>query len=717
MMESSGTTRIEQLLSQMTLEEKIGQLVMLSGDLVKTGPTSASVTHEAIVGGKIGSLLNLWGPERVRDVQRLAVEESRLKIPMFFGLDVLRGLSTIFPIPFGEGAAFDPKLWEATARVAAEECAVFGVDITFAPMIDVARDPRWGRIQEGPGEDALVGARMAEAKVRGYQGPRLADAGSIAATIKHLAAYGTVRAGREYASVDISERSLHEVYLPPFRAGVAAGVAAIMPAFTDLNGTPMTAHVAILRDIVRREWGFSGVMISDYSAVAELMVHGIAADQTEAAALALNAGVDIDMMGGGAYTDGLPQALKRGLVTMETIDSSVRRVLELKEKLGLFEDPYRRCGSAEAVAAKSAQRSRHGLAREAARRSIVLLTNKDDTLPLRDSTGVLAVIGPLADGKGEAQQDTAGKNPVVFEWLRDALPQTRVAFAPGCEIERGHKKALADARVLARQCDAVVLCLGETIGMSGEASSRGRPDLPHAQQELARAVLAQKKPVIVLLFSGRPLVLPDWLVEKAKAILAVWFLGDGAGTAIADVLSGRFNPSGRLTMSWPVDVGQIPIYFAERPTGRPPVPAEHYSSKYLDMPNEPRFAFGHGLSYSQFELSGLRTSRQAVRAGEALDVTVDVSNKGPQAGEQTLFLFIRDLASSVTRPALELKDFRKITLAAGESGALNFHLTTDDLRFLDRDLQPKLEPGAFDILVGASAEASGLLRTRIEVLG
>jgi len=476
----------------------------------------------------------------------------------------------------------------------------------------------------------------------------------------------------------------------------------------------MTANARVLNDIVRRQWGFSGVMVSDYGAVAELIVHGVARDLTEAAALALNAGVDIDMMGNGAYGDGLPQALERGLVTIETIDASVRRVLTLKAKLGLFADPYRRCGPARAAA--ETRKARRALAREAACRSVVLLTNRDGALPLRAGADRIAVIGPLADGKGDAPQAQDKRAIVVRDGLHAALPKATLAFAQGCLVERGNRAALTEARALARDSDTVVLCLGETMGMSGEASSRTHPGLTEAQCALARAVLAQGKPVIVLLFSGRPLVLPDWLVAKAGAILAVWFPGDAAGEAIGDVLSGHVNPGGRLTMSWPVDVGQIPVFFAERPTGRPPLPEEHYSSKYLDMPNEPRFAFGHGLSYSRFTLDGLRLDRAAIGAGDTVEIAVDVTNHGPCAGEEMVFLFVRDLISSITRPALELKDFGKIALAAGARGTLRFRLGTDDLRFLGPDLRPMLEAGAFDILVGQSARAEGLLQARFDLV-
>jgi beta-glucosidase len=721
MAKSGDKAFIERLIGQMTLQEKVGQLTMLSAELVQTGPTSAPITSQAIKEGRIGSLLNLWGAERVREVQRHAAQESRLKIPLFFGLDVVHGLHTIFPVPLGESCAFDPKLWERTARAASREAAADGVDLTFAPMIDVARDPRWGRTVEGPGEDSFVAACFARAKVRGFQSPRLSDASAVAATAKHLAAYGAVQAGREYASVDVTERQLREIYLPPFRAAVEAGVAAIMPAFTDLDGTPMTANAAVLRDLVRGQWGFSGVMISDYGAVAELVVHGVAADLAEAAALALNAGVDIDMMGGGAYAEGLPLALERGLVTLEVIDSAVRRVLMLKSRLGLFEDPYRRCGAASAAKRVTAGGKRRDLAWEAACRSIVLLKNRNGALPLRDAHLAIAVIGPLADAGGELRAPGPAAGPAdktisVRDGLRGALPQATISFALGCEVERIEASGKAGAHELARRSDLVVLCLGEAPAMSGEAGSRGRPGLPAAQCELARAVIELKKPVIVLLFSGRPLVLPDWLVERADALLALWFPGSEAGRAVGDVLSGRFNPTGRLSMTWPVDVGQIPIFFGERPTGRPAAADVHYSSKYLDLPVEPRFSFGHGLSYSQFVLSGLKVDRSEMRAGEWLDVEVEVANQGPVDGEETAFFFINDVVASVARPLLELKGFRKIALAAGERGTIRFRLAAEDLHLLGRDLVPRLEAGAFDLYVGTSAARHTLLRTRIQLL-
>ena len=707
--------RIEKLIDGMTLKEKVGQLTMLSGELVQTGPASAPVTSSAIQNGEVGSLLNLVGPDRIRDAQRHAVEGSRLGIPLFFSLDVLYGLRTMFPIPLGESAAFDPALWEATARVAAEECAVEGIDLTFAPMIDIARDPRWGRTLEGPGEDPLVGQRVAQAKVRGYQTADLAGASAIAATAKHFAGYGAVLAGREYASVDMSERLLHEVYLPPFKAAVEAGVACIMPAFVDLNGTPMSIHAPLLRGLVRERWGFEGVIVSDWSSIAELLLHGIAA-KPEAAALALNAGVDIDMMGKGAYVDGLPEALDRGLVTMARIDEAVRRVLLLKLKLGLFDDPYRRCGSPEAVAAVGAQPARRALAREAACKSIVLLTHSGSTLPLKSDLNSIAIVGPFGEIVGGSSEPAAEERlDELVDRLKAAFPKAAISVATGSHVEQPDDGSLEAARREAGQSDAILLCLGERVDMAGEASSRAYPGVPQPQQELARAMLDTGRPVIVLMFSGRPLILPDWLAAGAKAILAVWHPGSEGAGAIADVLSGAHNPSGRLSMSWPADVGQIPIFYAERPTGRPRLETEHFSSKYLDIPNEPRFTFGHGLSYTTFLLTNPRATRWTITAGESTEILVDIKNAGTMAGEHTVFLFIRDVVSSITRPQLELKDFTKVVLAPGEMNTVRFTLSSDQLRFLGTDLEPLLEPGLFDVFVGPSADPAQLQMLELRV--
>jgi beta-glucosidase len=707
--------RIDRLLSTMTIEEKIGQLNMVASSRVVTGPGELRDVHEGIRRGRIGSLLNLWGAEEVHSVQRLAVEESRLGIPLLLGLDVIHGHRTIFPVPLAEACLFAPELWEKTARAAAEEAAQDGVALTFAPMLDVSRDPRWGRIVEGPGEDPWVASQIAAAKTRGFQGQDLADARSLAATAKHFCAYGAVTAGREYASVDVSDRTLREIYLPPFSAAVAEGTAAVMPAFMDIAGAPMTANAPLLQGWLRGDLGFQGVVISDYNAIAELLEHGVAGDVAEAAALALNAGVDIDMTSN-VYIRGLPEALERGLVAMTGINASVRRVLELKERLGLFDDPYRR-GSAGPDDARAAER--RDLAREAGRRAIVLLTQRNGVLPLSPEMRRIALIGPLAAASREmlGPWASAGRceNAVsILEGLTAAMPQCRVDHAPGVDIAGEDLDSIPAAVDLCADAEVVVLCVGEAAAMSGEAASRADLGLPGRQRALAEAVLDLGKPVAVVLSSGRPLALP-WLFARADAVLATWFLGSEAGHAIADVLTGRFNPTGRLPVSWPRHVGQAPIFYGQRPTGRPTQAGVHYSSSYLDVPATPQFPFGHGLSYSRFALSDLRCDPSCVKAGECVEVSVTVSNDGEVDGEATLFLFVRDLVASVARPLLELKGVRKLVLAARQRGRAAWRLPVEDLSFIGPALRPILEPGRFEIHVGQSADPDELLTSVIEV--
>jgi beta-glucosidase len=707
--------RIDTLLATMTLEEKIGQLNMVAASRVVTGPGELHDLHEGIRTGRIGNLLNLWGVDETRAVQRLAVEESRLGIPLLMGLDVIHGHRTIFPVSLAEACQFAPDLWEKTARIAAKEAAEDGVALTFAPMLDVARDPRWGRIIESPGEDPWVASQMAAAKTRGFQGRDLAARDSLAATAKHLCAYGAVTAGREYAPADVSERALHEIYLPPFLAAVAAGTAAIMPAFIDVAGAPMTANAKLLQGWLRGVVGFDGVLISDYNAVAELLNHGVAADLVEAAALALSAGVDIDMTSG-AYVQCLPEALKRGLVTMAAVDASVRRVLKLKERLGLFDDPYKR-GSAPAQAARAAE-SRE-LAREAGRRAIVLLSNRAEILPLSPGIGRIAVIGPLAAAPGEmlGSWASAGKPEDVvsiLEGLKAALPQCQIDHTDGVDIDGQNTDGIRAAVDLCASAETVVLCLGESAAMSGEAASLVDLGLPGRQRALAEAVLDLGKPIVVTLSSGRPLTLP-WLFERADAVLATWFLGHEAGHAVADVLTGKFNPTGRLPVSWPRHVGQVPIFYNELPSGRPFAPGVHYSSTYLDAPPTPQFPFGHGLSYSRFALLDLRCEPTRVKAGDTIEVSLAVHNESQADGEATLFLFVRDPVASVARPLLELKGVQKAVLAAGERKNMTWRLPVEDLSFIGQSLDRVLEPGRFEIHVGQSADPRGLLSAAIEL--
>jgi beta-glucosidase len=717
-MDRNGDTtlsRIDQLIAAMTLAEKLGQLTMTATGFTVTGPVVGGDVTNDIRTGDVGNLLNLYGAEAVGAAQRIAVEESRLHIPLLLGYDVIHGHRTAFPIPLAEAGLFDPAAWTLTAREAAREASADGIAMTFAPMLDVSREPRWGRTAEGPGEDAWLAARIAAAKVAGFQNGSLADSGAIAAVAKHYCAYGAVAAGREYAPVDISERTLQEVHLPAFVAAVKAGVAAVMPAFTDLNGIPMTAHKSLLNGYLRARLGFDGVIVSDYTAIMELTRHGVAADLTEAAALALNAGVDIDMMSN-AYRHGLPEALKRGLVRMEDIDTAVRRVLRLKERLDLFEDPYRRGRIAETETARTQRRA---IARDVGRRAIVMLKNAGDALPL--SASRIALIGPLADAGPEMRGPWSGATPPdgqisVLAGLRAALPNARIEHAPGVDIESGRTDGIAAALTACDGADAVILCLGEAAAMSGEAASRVHPHLPGQQQALFDAIRAHvtSKSVIVILFSGRPLVVPT-LFEKADAVLAAWFPGSEAGNALADILVGAASPSGRTAISWPRAVGQIPVFFGQRPTGRPANPEDHYTSKYMDVPNTPQFVFGHGLTYGRFEYSSLHVTPMTVAAGDTLEVKVDIRNSGARAAEETVFLFTHDKVASVTRPLLELKGFGKIALAPGASGTVTLHLAAAELAFLGPDLEPRMESGEIEILVGPSADMSLLQKTTIVI--
>jgi beta-glucosidase len=706
-------SRIAALIASMTLAEKLGQLTMTASSFTVTGPVIAGDSTEAIRTGAIGNLLNLAGAGPVRDMQRLAVEESRLKIPLLIGLDIIHGYRSLFPVPLAEAGIFDPAIWEATAREAAIEGAADGLAMTFAPMLDVSRDPRWGRTVEGAGEDSWLATQMAVAKVRGFQGKDLVAPDTLAACAKHFCAYAPVQAGREYASADISERTVHEVHLPPFAAAVHAGVAAIMPAFTDLAGIPLTAHTGLLRDWLRVRMGFDGVIISDYNAIRELLNHGIAADLPEAAALALNAGVDIDMMADG-YRQGLPVALERGLVTLEQIDAAVRRVLRLKERLGLFDDPYGRCRTEESAAAIARRRA---LARRVGAESLVLLKNEHGVLPFKPTLRSLAVVGPLGDAAGEMRGTWwaagAAENHVsVLAGLRTALPETKVSYAPGVGIEGDDASGIAAAVALCDQADSILLCLGEAAVMSGEAASRVHLGLPGMQDALAAAVLARARaravPCTLVLFSGRPLTVPA-LVRDCDAVMAAWFPGCEAGHAVADVVLGKVSPSGRTVISWPRSVGQIPVFHSERRSGRPANPADRFTSKYLDSPNEPLFAFGHGLTYGRFRYSNLRVTPAAVTIRDTIQVQVDLSNEGARTACETVFVFTHDVVASVSPPLLQLAGFARLELAPGQRGTLTIAVPAERLQFLGQDLEPVFEAGAVEILVGPRADRAELL--------
>lgn len=707
-------SRIDELLARMTLPEKLGQLTMTASSYAVTGPVIAGDSTESIANGTLGNLLNMVGPGPTHEMQRLAVEQSRLGIPLLIGLDVIHGHRTLFPIPLAEAAAFDPRLWEATAREAALEAAADGLAMTFAPMVDISRDPRWGRTAEGAGEDPWLGSQIARAKVRGFQGDDLAAPTQLAACVKHFCAYGPVNAGREYAPVDISERALHEVHLPPFEAAIDAGVATLMPAFTDLAGIPMTAHGPLLRDYLRGRLGFDGVIVSDYNAIGELIKHGVAADLADAAALALNAGVDIDMMAD-AYRKGLPLALARGAVTMAQIDTAVRRVLKLKERLGLLDDPYRRGATAEKPAAIEKRRA---LSREVARRSIVLLKNEADALPLPATMRHLCLLGELASSKPDMRGPWAAAGDIdghvtVLEGLSAALPQARITHVDGSDI--------AAALAACDEADAIVLCLGEAANMSGEAASRASPELPASQQRLVDAVVEQARaratpaPVIALLFSGRPLIVPK-LAEQVDALVAAWFLGSEAGNALADVLTGKVSPSGRTPMTWPRALGQVPLFFGMRPSGRPADPQDYYTSKYLDVPNEPLYPFGHGLTYGRFRYDNLRVSPARVSRGQRIEVEVDLTNEGRAAAEETVFAFTRDPVASITRPLLELRGFARQLLQPGETCRVKLSIAAEDVVFPGADLQPVFEPGELQVLVGPSADRALLLGASLQLV-
>jgi beta-glucosidase len=714
-------SRIDTLLDAMTLPEKLGQLTMTASSYAVTGPIIAGDSTESIRNGTLGNLLNMVGSGPVHEMQKIAVEGSRLGIPLLIGLDVIHGHRTLFPIPLGEASLFDAAAWERTAHEAACETAADGLAMTFAPMVDVSRDPRWGRTAEGPGEDPWLARQIARAKVRGFQGSDLSSPQSVAACAKHFCAYGPVTAGREYASVDISERTLREVHLPAFEASVAAGVVSIMPAFTDLNGIPMTAHVPLLRDYLRNKLGFDGVIISDYNAIGELIKHGVAADPVEAAVLALKAGVDIDMMAE-AYRNGLPVALERGLVTMAMIDASVRRVLQLKERLGLFEDPYRRGSKRESTETLATRRQ---LARDVGARSLVLLQNEANALPLSRTVRTITLLGPLADARAEMRGPWAAAgipedHVSVLDGLRAALPLMEIRHAAGVSLNGSDVSGIPAALQACEGSDAIVLCLGESANMSGEAASRACPELPGEQRALAMAVTewarARSVPVTAILFSGRPLMV-SWLAERAQAVLAAWFPGIEAGNAIADVITGHTSPSGRTPITWPRTLGQVPLFYAQHPGGRPFDENDFFTSKYLDVPNDPLYPFGHGLTYGRCRLANLRVSPESIVESGTIHVSVEVTNEGTRTADEVVFLFVRDKVASVARPVLELKGFQRITLASRQKGVVEMTLPATELRFLGQDLQPVFEPGEVAILVGPSADRSKLLSATIQLRG
>lgn len=699
--------RVDSVLKLMTLEEKIGQLTLFTSDFDVTGPSIRENYKEDIKAGRVGAIFNAYGVDYVRELQRMAVEETRLGIPLIFGYDVIHGHRTIFPISLGESASWDTALVRQAARIAAIEATAEGLNWTFAPMVDVARDPRWGRISEGAGEDVFLGECMAVARVKGFQGSRLNDPRTLVACAKHYAAYGGAQAGRDYHTVDISERTLRDVYLPPFKAAVDAGVGTFMTSFNEIGGVPSTGNYHLLTEILRNEWGFKGFVVTDYTSINEMVAHGFARDEKQAGELAINAGVDMDMQGAVFYNY-LKKSVEEGKVSMATVDEAVRRVLRIKFKLGLFDNPYLYCDKEREQ--KEIMTQEHlEFARDMARRSIVLLKNDKEVLPLSRDIKKLAVIGPLADNRREliGSWSAAGdwkKAITLLEGIRSAVsPATQILYAKGCNINDDTTSFIAEAVNKARQADVVILVVGEAHWMSGEAASRSVLDLPGVQQQLADAVIATGKPVVTVLLSGRPLTITH-LAERTTALLAAWFPGTMAGPAVADVLFGSYNPSAKLPVTFPRNVGQIPIYYSMKNTGRPMDPNNKYTSKYLDVPNTPLFPFGYGLSYTTFEYSGLQLSAGKITDKDTLQISVTVKNTGRYAGEETVQLYVRDLVGSVTRPVKELKGFRKIFLQPGESQQVTFKLTARDLAFWNIDMKYTWEPGEFRVFVGGDSE-------------
>ena len=715
--ESSQRRNIENeinaLIARMTLEEKLGQLQQLDGE----GNGNFRPEHLDLVRrGLLGSTLNVRGAARTNQLQRVAVDQSRLKIPVLFGFDVIHGYRTIFPVPLAEASSWDPAVPERSTAIAAAEARAAGVHWTFAPMLDIARDARWGRIVEGAGEDPYLGAMFARARVRGFQGRDYSAPDKVLACAKHWVAYGAAEGGRDYNTTDMSEGTLRGVYFPPFKAAVDAGVGTFMSAFNDLNGVPSTANTFTLTKVLRGEWKFDGFVVSDYTAVMELMQHGAAANEADAAQLALNAGVDMEMVSR-LYNQHGAELLRGGQLSQATIDEAVRRVLRIKYRLGLFDHPYADDNRERSVILSPANLA---AAREIAARSMVLLKNEHETLPLPKSVKSIAVVGPLADDQldmlgswnGDGHPDDA---VTLLAGIRAKLPAAKINYTKGCEIEGDSTQGFEEAVRAAHESDVVVVAVGESAAMSGEASSRASLDLPGRQLDLVKTLQGTGKPVIVVLMNGRPLTI-NWLAEHSPAILETWFAGTQGGNAIADVLFGDVNPGGKLPVTFPRSVGQEPLYYNHMNTGRPPDPNNKYTSKYLDVSWLPLYPFGYGLSYTQFRLQNLNLSAPSIRPDGRVTVTVEVENTGQRTGDEIVQLYIRDVAASVTRPVRELKGFQRLTLRAGEKRQVQFVLTPELLGFYNREMRFVVEPGEFKIMLGTSSADEHELTATLQVV-
>ncbi len=722
--EAAIEQQITELLQKMTLEEKVGQLNQYNGTWDVTGPPPQSgdekSRYDALISGKVGSMLNVLSVAATREAQQMAVEKTRLGIPLIFGYDVIHGYRTMFPIPLAEAASWDLEAVELSARIAAVEASAAGVHWAFAPMVDIGRDARWGRVMEGSGEDTYLGSLVAAARVKGFQGADLSKPDTIAACAKHFAAYGFAEAGREYNTVDISDHTLHNVVLPPFKACVEAGVATVMNGFNELGGLPVTGNAYLQRDLLKGAWAFDGFVISDWASIGEMQMHGVAADKKEAAELAITAGSDMDMESN-CYIETLADLVKSGAVDAELVDDAVRRVLRIKFRLGLFDDPYRYCDeNREKEKVGSAEHLQ--LAREVARKSIVLLKNENNILPLPKTGKTIGVIGPLAADKdvplGSWRAQAITNSAIsLLEGVQQAVDSnTEILYAEGCKLAVGERSftqeltinqddtsGFAEAVAVAQKADVVLLAIGEDAWQSGEGRSLVSIELKGVQNALVKEIYAVNQNVVMVLMNGRPLAI-QWAAENVPAILEVWHLGSAAGLAIADVLFGDYNPGGKLPLSFPRVTGQVPIYYNHKNTGRPTnSSASVFWSHYTDAPNTPLFPFGYGLSYTSFSYGKLMLSTETIGMEETLTVSVKVRNTGQIAGEEVVQLYIRDLVGSVSRPVKELKKFEKIHLEAGASLTVVFELTAKDLAFYTRAGKWEAEKGDFKVFVGTNS--------------
>ena len=704
--------KVDSLMALMTLQEKIGQTIMYGGSWDQTGPIVGANNGKLIREGNMGGMLNAFTVKGTKDLQTIAVEDSRLGIPLLFGYDVIHGHRTIFPINLGMAASWDLKLIEESSRIAAEEASAEGLHWTFSPMVDISREPRWGRISEGAGEDVFLGSQIAKAYVRGYQGDDLSKPNTILACAKHYVAYGAPQAGRDYHTVNMSEGELRNVYLPPFKATVDAGIETFMSAFNELNGVPTSGNKFTLRDILREEWGFKGFVVSDYTSINEMVPHGYAKDEKDAARIGMNAGVDMDMMGG-VYKNYLKKLVEEGKVSEDYINEACRRILLAKFKLGLFDDPYRYIDEKREATTKYKPEFL-AKAREIAAASSVLLQNKNQTLPLSKGTKKIAFIGPLVKdeydilGNWAAKGDRKGQAVSVFEGVSEYLKANQIMYAKGCDILKDDTSGFDEAIAVSKQADVIVLVMGEGHHMSGEAASRTNLKIPGIQPKLIKKIREANptKKIILVLMNGRPLNLSDE-VNLVDAILEAWFPGTMGGAGIADVLFGVYNPSGKLTVTFPRNVGQVPIYYNMKNTGRPipeANPGEDYKSNYIDSPNSPLFSFGHGLSYTTFEYSDFKLSSETLTRNGSIQASIMVTNSGTKDGHEVVQLYIHDKVGSVTRPVKELKGFEKIFLKKGESKTVSFSISVEDLKFYNNEMVYDVEPGEFEIAIVPSSE-------------